>query len=1545
MKKSHIKGRFMAMAAAAAMTCSFTYGTLPVSAAETSEPVLASQSEEPVIVMVRLSGEALFASDEAKKAGIDYIDTPEADEIIDGLREAQQTVEDAVRQIYPELEIRHRYTLALNGFSCAVPENLIGEIEKMPLVESVSPVKTTILKNTPKMAYADDLTGAADFRSSTGSYGEGEVIAIIDSEFDLTNDMFAPLTDKETAISKEDVAAIAGKEGFSNAVDPEQAYVSSKVPFAYDYADDTPYILGCEANYHGTHVSGIAAGNEVTTADGKTISGIAKDAQLVLMKTSPDLNGGFTPEITDEVISSAIEDCIKLKVDVINMSFGTLAFENEDAGYNDAMKAAVNAGITICVSAGNYSDNISGNSGKIDTRYPDRSTVEYPAVFSDSFTAASADNVVFDMNHIVGDGIDIPYCECSGRYCIEALADKEYEVTAVDYNAVDKMKAENIKDKVVCFTGSSEEFDKFVENCTEFGAVGIIIAGNTNGQFEMRILNTDIPAAIVEDDNMSKFLASSPKTIKFTGSSTITQKDPQTLSFFSSFGAPSSLDLKPEITGIGSHILSAGYNKSYKYMSGTSMSSPYTAGCSAIVDEYLKKNGMLREGIEKSTLIKNIMMNTAKIYTDSESGLPISPRKQGAGVIDLSKVENTKVLLTGDSGYAKFELRDKLTDTISFDITLTNISKEDVTFSKSDIIITTDGWRYDEKLKRDCITDSVKLSSTDDLDDTITVKAGETVKKTVTINLDSQQTSENLEIFKNGFFVEGYVTLSGAENCCDISAPLLGFYGDWAKVPNIYNDENTQPVPLVNIGRSEIRTDHKISEFISKIEPVFEKAENIRTEDFISYLCILPKLEKIDKEAYEEAVDTTGGELTYLAPDGDSSSEYIGYSVISARDIKFTGTKLFDDKGNLISVSEPVHGNRDAGYILAPDTDMKTLKEGRYSMETGSYINYSGASEAPQMYRTDFEVDKTPPAVKYNITEKDGRKILNITATDKNLDGIYIAGEKKGEMSKKSEAVFQSILSARHALGCHPDMSLVNNMLAYKFETQDLYSDEPYVLHLLNGEDSLRYYYNYYDVIPAEPDANGTYSLSYDITDLREYSICVLDRALNYGEVMESKNYSVGMFANTLWRLYNYDKSKEHLIRFIDESKCTLIDEYDNSSVDYTYTFKDNTLTLTNDKLNKKEVFSTSWYDRYDGSVNCLSGSLKDQELYFSVMDKASATDYDFLSNKELEELAKDLYERLNGVRPEYASSVDYIDNSVMIFLSSDTSPLASYHVFRDTGYCFDGEAEGHNLLEGQPLRCGTWEAITTSSDENDMEIMIFNDDNTGVIKEVSNGFETAFTYEYQNGDNIVLTLADGTVKTASVSYSSIKNANLILEDDHNYSLTYLSDTKNIGEIKFFTKNEIMEMAKEYYTASTGNDKIEVSTFAVYPFSLSVTIKDTDTNENLTVYSIDVFNGKGTDSDGYKVDLTKKKLPASLGDVNSDGQVNASDASAVLMVYAALSTGKTPDIAEEQLSNADVNADGSVNASDASVILAYYSYLSTGGEDTIQQFADSYKTK
>ena len=62
------------------------------------------------------------------------------------------------------------------------------------------------------------------------------------------------------------------------------------------------------------------------------------------------------------------------------------------------------------------------------------------------------------------------------------------------------------------------------------------------------------------------------------------------------------------------------------------------------------------------------------------------------------------------------------------------------------------------------------------------------------------------------------------------------------------------------------------------------------------------------------------------------------------------------------------------------------------------------------------------------------------------------------------------------------------------------------------------------------------------------------------------------------------------------------------------------------------------------------------------------------------------------------------------------------------------------------------------------------------------------------------------------------------------------------------------------------------------------------------------------------------------GDVNSDGLINASDASLVLHAYSALSTGGTTDINTEL---ADYNDDNVVDASDASLILRKYVELST----------------
>lgn len=72
----------------------------------------------------------------------------------------------------------------------------------------------------------------------------------------------------------------------------------------------------------------------------------------------------------------------------------------------------------------------------------------------------------------------------------------------------------------------------------------------------------------------------------------------------------------------------------------------------------------------------------------------------------------------------------------------------------------------------------------------------------------------------------------------------------------------------------------------------------------------------------------------------------------------------------------------------------------------------------------------------------------------------------------------------------------------------------------------------------------------------------------------------------------------------------------------------------------------------------------------------------------------------------------------------------------------------------------------------------------------------------------------------------------------------------------------------------------------------------------------------------------------SLGDVNSDGVIDSSDASSILVEYAAMSTGGKKTLTEGQRKAADVNSDGMTDSSDASKILQYYAYCSTGGKET-----------
>lgn len=79
----------------------------------------------------------------------------------------------------------------------------------------------------------------------------------------------------------------------------------------------------------------------------------------------------------------------------------------------------------------------------------------------------------------------------------------------------------------------------------------------------------------------------------------------------------------------------------------------------------------------------------------------------------------------------------------------------------------------------------------------------------------------------------------------------------------------------------------------------------------------------------------------------------------------------------------------------------------------------------------------------------------------------------------------------------------------------------------------------------------------------------------------------------------------------------------------------------------------------------------------------------------------------------------------------------------------------------------------------------------------------------------------------------------------------------------------------------------------------------------------------------------------SLGDLNADGAVDATDAAALLIAAANVGAGNDSGLTDVQETAADLNGDGTFDASDASLIMMYAAYTGAGGMDPIEEYLRS----
>ena len=1156
--KDHLLRRLISAAAAAALSCTLCMSCLPVSAEDYETAKTGFEDARLVEVIVELNGDAVLASPAACGKGAAYIDSAEAKAAEALLREKQDKAEEYIRNLYPGLEIKHRFTLTLNGFDCAVPETLISAIKQYPPVSGVSEVITDIIPE-PQLVTAKELCGVPEFINNTGCTGEGEVIAVIDTEFDVTHDMFAPLTATDVKLTKDDISEISSTDGFSSELNADEVYISSKIPFAYDYSDDTPYTLSSPSSYHGTHVSGIAAGNRMISSDGSELSGIAPDAQLLLMKVFENSIGSDASTVSDSAIAAAIEDAVKLKADVINMSFGRIYEHYEKRAYAGCIRAASNAGIIICASAGNKANDNKGYGEYITVENVDTGNINEPAIFPQVISAASANN-------------------------------------------------------------------------TEDGSISV--------------------------------------------------------SEFSSYGVGTSLDLKPEIMGIGGNILSAAYDNELSLMSGTSMASPYIAGCAALFDEYIKKQGLSVSVSEKTQLIKNILMNSAVPVT--ENGIAVSPRRQGAGLAAIDMAVDDKAIMTGVSGKAAVELRDRLGDEFSFELNIKNISSEDVTFTDSSLRLTSDGYEYSEKTGKNYISGQTVLSSENDLSRNITIPAGETVSITVNVSLDSAQTSELGKIFTNGFFVEGFITLSGAENCCDISIPVIGFYGDWCAVPTIDTDRYPL-IPKATIGTDELRTDMSFSKAADFIRGVVRNDKYLLSLDPENPERIPDTLELTEeqKDQFNALIDGSG----YFSPDNNCFGDFFGCYYVPTREAMFTDIDLYSADDELIySTRKSTRSSFRTCLGLLPDNSY-SLPDGTYTGKLFSYIEYGDADEKKQCQSFNVVLDTVKPKVKQEITEENGRKLIKLTVSDSSLDGIYIMGMKQGNMNEESRINLIALAVAQKILSGDP-LPETNKTIMSNYDTFPMKENLSDFQSVLTGNVRPQSYYNFCEIIPAETDENGVFTLTYDITELSEYTITVADRAFNE-TALYSEEPQLTEFRPGVWKARS--DSDDKFYEFGENGYLSIIDTYCKESYYGEYSINDGLMYYTQHYTEDPLEINIKW-----SSPERAVLYWKDLDMYEEVMfvQEGSIWDYPFYSNDELSKMAENYYLYTHNVRPGRASCY-YNDGKIDVCVYDENNVnIETYTVIRETGEGVNKAGEPVDLKKGTYFKTNViWKGRTITDD------------------------------------------------------------------------------------------------------------------------------------------------------------------------------------------------------------------------------------------------------
>jgi subtilisin family serine protease len=557
-----------------------------------------------------------------------------------------------VRTAIPKAQIQEHFSILLDGFTVQLPARSLPKLVGLSTVDKVYPsiAYFATMDRGPSVIHATDLSAA------TGDKGQGVKIGVVDTGVNWKNPFLDP-------------AGYAYPPGFpkgdKRATTPK-VIVAKVFPGPVRDANSTkPYD---PTEPHGTHVSGIAAGDEGTTApaagsaDGEPghptvtgLSGVAPKAWIgnyrVFTVPTPLGHEADTPEIV-----KAFEAAVADGMNVINFSGGGPQTDPvNDAMYETVHNTAL-AGVVPVIAAGNDREDFGlGTAGTPGTA-PDAIAV---AATSNAHVFAPTLSVVGgppSLGAIPLQTADLlpPKAWATANQPLVGVwslmgrdgkpVDQYLCGPASDPNTgVGTIQKDSAKGKILIAYRGSCTFVSKAARAQIAGASGLILIDNRFGEANPIPVRLPLPSGMVSDldgQQLRAFLDQNggQASIRVTHSydEIATNRGGIITSFSSAGPTDFEASLKPDVSAPGLDVLSSTQGKTFTVYAGTSMATPHVAGAAALL--------LQRHPSWTSWNVKSALMSTAgPAWGNTARTQEASVLLEGAGLANVAAADDPKI--------------------------------------------------------------------------------------------------------------------------------------------------------------------------------------------------------------------------------------------------------------------------------------------------------------------------------------------------------------------------------------------------------------------------------------------------------------------------------------------------------------------------------------------------------------------------------------------------------------------------------------------------------------------------------------------------------------------------------------------------------------------------------------------------------------------------------------------------------------------------------------------------------------------------------------